>query len=99
MKYQDKSGLLSFAHLSLESSTKAESGTGVENNPPLTERLWTVQDVAAYLQCSKSYVYQKSEAGLIPSVRAGGLLRFEPAAVRAWATSDRTGNTVNPSHR
>ena len=38
-----------------------------------------------YLQASRSWVYQKAEAGIIPCLRIGGLLRFEPDAVRAFA--------------
>jgi len=47
--------------------------------------LWDARDVARYLKASRSWVYQRAEAGLLPSLRMGGLLRFEPEAVRAWA--------------
>lgn len=46
--------------------------------------LWTAQDLAAYVGCSKSLVYQMAERGDIPSVKIGTLLRFDPEAVRAW---------------
>ncbi len=49
------------------------------------ESLWTVQQVAAYLQASTSYVYKAAERGEIPCRRIGALLRFVPAAVRDWA--------------
>jgi excisionase family DNA binding protein len=49
-----------------------------------SEGLWDAQDVARYLKASRSWVYQKAEAGLLPSLRIGGLLRFDPATVRAW---------------
>ena len=37
--------------------------------------LWDAQDVARYLKVSRSWVYQRAEAGLLPCVRVGGLLR------------------------
>jgi excisionase family DNA binding protein len=47
--------------------------------------LWDAQDVARYLKVSRSWVYQRAEAGLLPCVRVGGLLRFRPDSVRAIA--------------
>ena len=41
--------------------------------------------MARYLKVSRSWVYQKAEAGLLPCLKIGGLLRFDPATVRAWA--------------
>ena len=61
------------------------------------ESLWTAEDVARYLQASRSWVYQKAEAGLLPSLRIGGLLRFNPEAVRAWAQGKPA--TVLPMRR
>ncbi|MBM7117653.1 helix-turn-helix domain-containing protein [Archangium primigenium] len=51
--------------------------------------LWTVQDVARFLQVSRSWVYQKTAAGELPCLHVGGLLRFEPEAVRAWVKGER----------
>ena len=50
--------------------------------------LWDANDVASYLKASRSWVYQKAEAGLLPCLRLGGLLRFEPAQVKSWARGD-----------
>jgi excisionase family DNA binding protein len=47
--------------------------------------LWTVAEVAAYLRVSRSWVYHRSAAGLLPCLRVGALLRFEPDAIRAYA--------------
>jgi excisionase family DNA binding protein len=49
------------------------------------EALWDANDVATYLKVSKTWVYQRVEAGLIPYHRIGGLVRFEPEEVRAFA--------------
>jgi excisionase family DNA binding protein len=46
------------------------------------DRLWDVNDVARYLGVSKSWVYHRAEAGLLPYRRVGGLLRFEPDRIR-----------------
>ncbi len=49
------------------------------------EALWDANDVASYLKASRSWVYQKAEAGLLPCLRIGGLLRFDPVVIRAFA--------------
>ena len=53
--------------------------------PTSPERLWTVGEVADYLQASRSWVYHQAECGRLPSLRIGGLLRFSPVAVRTYA--------------
>ena len=52
--------------------------------------LWTPQQVAEYLNVSRSWVYQKAEAGLIPVIRMPGssLLRFDPDAIGAFARGE-----------
>jgi excisionase family DNA binding protein len=47
--------------------------------------LWRVQDVARALSVSRSWVYKQAQEGDLPSLRIGGLLRFDPDAVRTWA--------------
>ena len=48
-----------------------------------SDTLWDAADVARYLKVSRSWVYHRAEAGLLPYLRVGALLRFEPAAIRA----------------
>ena len=55
---------------------------------PAAGTLWTPAEVANYLRVSRSWVYQKAEAGLLPSLRFGGCLRFDPAAVQAYARGE-----------
>ena len=75
----------------------------ITSEPVVFEQLWTVADVARYLQASRSWVYEKAESGLLPSMRLGGLLRFDAEAVRCWAKGtpaqvvQLSGRT--PSHR
>jgi helix-turn-helix protein len=55
---------------------------------PEDNSLWDVVDVAGFLKASRSWVYQKAESGLLPCLHVGGLLRFDPVAVRAWARGE-----------
>ena len=48
--------------------------------------LWDANDVARYLKVSRSWVYHRAEAGHLSHLRIGGLLRFDPAAIRAFAS-------------
>ena len=52
------------------------------------ESLWDARDVAAYLKASRSWVYMKAEAGHLPFVRIGGLLRFHRSAIEAFARGE-----------
>ena len=54
----------------------------------MIERMWTVEDVAAFLQCEKGYVKRcRDELGL-PSIKIGArLVRYHPEEVKAWALS------------
>ena len=64
------------------------------NTPVLTELeserqgLWNTRDVAAFLRVSRSWVYHQAEAGLLPCLRVGSLLRYEPAAIGRFARGE-----------
>jgi len=49
------------------------------------DRLWTAEEVAAYLGLHPQTVYTKSRLGEIPSFKIGRALRFKPTEVREWA--------------
>ncbi len=53
-----------------------------------TDELWTAEDVARFLKTSRSWVYHRAQAGLLPCVKIGGLLRFDPVAIRALVAGD-----------
>lgn len=54
---------------------------------PSIDRMWTVDDVAAYLRVPVKTLYQWKWRGEGPPVRKiGRHLRYDPTAVRAWAT-------------
>jgi excisionase family DNA binding protein len=59
---------------------------------PPTENLWTWRELAAYLNVSKSWVYEKAAAGILPSLKVCGALRFDPAAIRTWVVSRPANN-------
>jgi excisionase family DNA binding protein len=78
-----------------------EAPTGVFERPrappiaraPVTtnlDGLWDANDVARYLKVSRSWVYHRAEPGQLPCVRVGGLLRFDPATIRASARGEVT---------
>lgn len=50
--------------------------------------LWTASDVARYLRASLSFVYKSAEAGRLPCLRVGSMLRFDPEVVRAFARGE-----------
>lgn len=60
------------------------------------DALWDVRDVAAYYKASRSWVYQQAESGTLPCLRVGGLLRFDPAAVKAFARGERALAKILP---
>lgn len=47
------------------------------------DRLWDPLDVARYLGVSRNSVYAQVDAGTLPCVRIGGLLKFDPVKIRA----------------
>ena len=61
------------------------------------EILWTVRDVARLLKASTSWVYKAAEKGELPCIRIGAMLRFEPAAIRAWLAARRAGPDLTAS--
>jgi excisionase family DNA binding protein len=57
----------------------------MDHGPNGIETLWDARDVARYLKVSRSWVYQKAEAGLLPYLKVGGLVRFVPERIRDFA--------------
>ncbi len=51
---------------------------------PAEDSLWDAKDVARYMKASVSWAYKAAERDEIPCIRIGAMLRFEPAAIRAW---------------
>ena len=67
-----------------------------DNGRAAAEALWDANDVAAYFKASRSWVYQRAESGELPCLHVGGLLRFEPQLIRAYARGEvPSGATVS----
>lgn len=64
----------------------------MNSNENQHDTLWTADDVAAFLKASRSWVYQQAQAGHLPCVKIGGLLRFEPDAIRAFIKGQGASN-------
>lgn len=61
------------------------------------DSLWTVEDLMAFAKVSRSWVYQRAAAGELPCLKVGGLLRFDPRAIKAFFVSGTTaGRKVIP---
>jgi predicted DNA-binding transcriptional regulator AlpA len=60
----------------------------------LREGLWDVRDVSAFLKVSRSWVYQRTASGLLPHFHIGGLLRFVPEEIRAFARGESRPTNV-----
>ncbi len=61
--------------------------------------LWDAKDVAAFLKVSRSWVYHQAEAGLLPCLRIGSLLRFDSGSIRRFARGEITPANVVPFSR
>ena len=44
----------------------------------------TIEDLAAYLQISKSTLYKLAQEGALPGLKVGRNRRFHPAAIDRW---------------
>jgi len=55
--------------------------------------MWDANEVSRYLQASRSWVYAQAEAGRLPCVRIVGLLRFDPATIKALVRGEQPAAT------
>jgi predicted DNA-binding transcriptional regulator AlpA len=53
------------------------------------ERLWNADDVAEFLRVSLSWVYLHIKLGDLPYQRIGGLVRFFPPDIQAYARGEQ----------
>lgn len=66
----------------------AQEGPAFKTPPVPAAQLWTVDEVAAFLRMSRSWVYDQAEAGLLPSRQLGRSRRFDPDEVHAFARGE-----------
>jgi excisionase family DNA binding protein len=64
---------------------------GTADTMPPGDTLWTADDVARYCRVSRSMIYKQSQAGLLPTLRVGSAIRFDPDTVRRWARGEVVG--------
>lgn len=57
------------------------------NEDERIEKLWTAVDVARWASASRSWVYEHAASGVLPCLKIGGLLRFDPAEVKRFFLS------------
>jgi len=60
------------------------------------EPLWTVREVQALLRIGRNHVYDLATRGVLPSIRIGSRVRFDPAKVRAWLDAQSAVAKVLP---
>jgi excisionase family DNA binding protein len=77
-----------------------ETSMTCDNNPRKRQRrepvsrsqlptdVWRVEHVAAFLACSKDYVYDQVAQGKLPHAKRGSLLFFDPERVCSWARGE-----------
>ena len=53
------------------------------------DKLLTVKDVASYLSCAESTIYQWVREGKIEAVKAGAAVRISPEAVKKFLDSNK----------
>ena len=58
-------------------------------SPGQSEPLWTAKDVAAFLRVSRAWVYLHIRLGDLPYQRIGGLVRFFPQDIQAYARGEQ----------
>lgn len=65
------------------------------------EQLWTAAQVAQFFHVSRSWVYREIAAGRMPHTRILGLVRFDPAEMRAMKEKGKQvpGRVVLPLSR
>ena len=49
----------------------------------------TIAEVAAKLRVSRSWVYKKAKAGIIPHIRIGNMMRFFGKDIDAWVAGHK----------
>jgi excisionase family DNA binding protein len=73
----------------------AETVNSSSGGPGLKDVQW----LAKFLGVSRSWVYQASASGVLPCVRIGALLRFDPAVIKAWVRGEGGKSVALPKCR
>ncbi|MFC4128939.1 helix-turn-helix transcriptional regulator [Nocardia rhizosphaerae] len=66
-------------------ATNTKQPKAISSSTVAADRLWTIDELAAYLQVSKPTIYDWRLSGYgPPASRIGRHLRWEPTVVRTW---------------
>lgn len=57
---------------------------GKENQPPSAPEVMTIDDLAGYLQVSKSSLYKLAQEGKVPGQKVGRHWRFHKPTIDGW---------------
>ena len=61
--------------------------------------LMTVKEVAQWLQVQPATLYVWAEQGMIPHLKLGRLVRFDPDEIDMWLQAHRCDDTPEPAPR
>lgn len=76
------------------SAVSRAAGVPAPVRVPDDDRLWGPAEAAAFLGMSESWVYTAARSGVLPAIRLGRAVRFDPATLRAWVRGERSGKVV-----
>lgn len=69
----------------------------------VSEQLWTIEQVSAFLQVKPSTIYNarraNAEIGAPPSIKIGRQLRFRPSAVLDWLSQREAAPLAHRPHK
>jgi len=60
-----------------------------------TENLWTIEDVAEFLQVKPSVVKYWIYSRDIPYIKIGKFYRFDPVEIKEWVNNRKIGININ----
>ena len=69
------------------------SGPRQGNPPPPPPEVMTIDELAVYLQVSKSSLYKLAQDGKVPGQKVGRHWRFHKAAIDKWLGQRRKQNS------
>jgi excisionase family DNA binding protein len=61
---------------------------------PKTDPLWTVEEVARYLNLQPETIREKSRKGELPAIKVGRVWRFQKRKLTTWLEKNTIGDDV-----
>jgi excisionase family DNA binding protein len=63
-----------------------------DTSPEYSDHLWTITDLAAYLQVRPGLIKYWVHCSNLPHIKLGRNLRFDPADIKNWITDHKSEN-------